>query len=157
ARADGRGQGGRKTMTRVVGRSLPRVDAPGKVTGTAIYAADFALPGMLWGKVLRSSEPHARIVRLDVSHALSQPGVRAVISAPDAPEVRCGAAVKDETVFARERVRYVGQPLAAVAATTPEAAEAALGAIEVVLEPLAPVLDLTGALSPGAPLVHDEW
>jgi CO/xanthine dehydrogenase Mo-binding subunit len=145
------------TTTRVVGKSLPRMDAPGKVAGTAVYAADFALPGMLWGKVLRSAEPHARIVRLDPSGALARPGVRAVVSSADTPEVRYGGAVQDETVFARDRVRYVGQPLAAVAATTLEAAEAALAAIEVVLEPLPPVLDLTAALAPGAPLVHAEW
>src|SRR5262249_42715799 len=67
--------------TRVVGRSLPRIDAPGKVTGRAVYAADFALPGMLYGKVFRSTEPHARLVRLDAARAAGLPGVRAVISA----------------------------------------------------------------------------
>ena len=142
---------------RVVGRSLPRFDAPGKVTGTAVYAADFALPGMLYGRVLRSREPHARLVRLDTRRAPPVPGVRAVISAADVPEVLYGGAVKDEPVFARDVVRYVGQPVAAVAATTPEAAEAGLAAIEVGYEPLAPVLDLAAALAPGAPLVHQAW
>jgi len=117
---------------RVVGKSLPRFDAPGKVTGTAVYAADFAVPGMLVGKVFRSTEPHARILRLDVARARRLPGVRAVISATDVPDVRYGGALKDETVFAAGKVRYVGQPVAAVAATTPEAADAALAAIEVV-------------------------
>jgi CO/xanthine dehydrogenase Mo-binding subunit len=145
-----------RTM-RVVGKSLPRVDAPGKVTGTAVYAADFALPGMLVGKIFRSTEPHARIVRLDVTRARSLPGVRAVVSAADVPDVRYGGGLKDETVFAHGKVRYVGQPVAAVAATTPEAAEAALAAIEVVYEPLPAVLDLEAALAPGAPLVHEEW
>ncbi|MFQ5828311.1 MAG: xanthine dehydrogenase family protein molybdopterin-binding subunit [Candidatus Methylomirabilia bacterium] len=142
---------------RVVGQSLHRLDAPGKVTGTAVYAADFALPGMLWGKVLRSSEPHARIVRIDPSGATALPGVRAVLTAADLPDVRYGGALKDETVFARGKVRYVGQPVAAVAATTLEAAEAALAAIEVVYEPLLAVLDIEAALAPGAPLVHEEW
>jgi CO/xanthine dehydrogenase Mo-binding subunit len=145
-----------RTM-RVVGKSLPRIDAPGKVTGMAVYAADFALPGMLLGKVFRSTEPHARIVRLDVTRARSLPGVRAVVSAADVPDVRYGGGLKDETVFAKGKVRYVGQPVAAVAATTPEAAEAALAAIEVVYEPLPAVLDLEAALAPGAPLVHEEW
>jgi len=141
----------------VVGKSLPRFDAPGKVTGTAVYAADFALPGMLVGKVYRSTQAHARIVRLDVGRARALPGVRAVISAADVPEVRYGGGLKDETVFAAGKVRYVGQPVAAVAATTSEAAEAALAAIEAVYEPLPAVLDLEAALAPGAPLVHEEW
>jgi CO/xanthine dehydrogenase Mo-binding subunit len=145
------------TGTRVAGRSLPRIDAPGKVTGSAVYAADFALPGMLYGKVFRSAEPHARLVRLDTTRAASIPGVRAVVTAADAADVRYGAAVKDEPVFAADVVRYVGQPVAAVAAVTLEAAEAALAAIEAQYEPLPPVLDLAAALAPGAPLVHEGW
>ncbi|MBI4271231.1 MAG: xanthine dehydrogenase family protein [Candidatus Rokubacteria bacterium] len=144
-------------MTRVVGQSLPRMDAPGKVTGTAVFAADFALPGMLHGKILRSREPHARLVRIDAERARALPGVRAVLTAADIPDVRYGGALKDETVFARDRVRYVGQPVAAVAATTREAAEAALAAIDVVYDPLPAVLDLAAALAPGAPLVHEAW
>ena len=143
--------------SRVVSRSLARIDAPGKVTGTAVYAADFALPGMLYGKVFRSAEPHARLVRLDTTRAAAIAGVRAVISAADGPDVRYGAAVKDEPVFASDIVRYVGQPVAAVAAVTLEAAEAALAAIEAVYEPLPRVLDLAAALAPGAPLVHEGW
>src|SRR5438876_3107450 len=142
---------------RDAGRSLPRVVVAGKVTGTAVYAADFALPGMLVGKVFRSTEPHARIVRLDTARARALPGVRAVMTAADVPDVRYGGALKDETVFARGKVRYVGQPVAAVAATTREAAEAALAAIEVVYAPLPAVLDLDAALAPGAPLIHEEW
>src|SRR5512132_1093060 len=117
-------------VMRVVGKPLPRFDAPGKVTGTAVYAADFALPGMLVGKVLRCTEAHARIIRLDVTRARALPGVRAVISAADVPDVRYGGGLKDETVFAKGKVRYVGQPLAAVA---PEAADAALAAPECLL------------------------
>ena len=112
---------------------------------------------MLYGKVFRSAEPHARLVRIDTARAAAMPGVRAVITAADAADVRYGAAVKDEPVFARDVVRYVGQPLAAVAAATLEAAEAALAAIEAVYEPLPPVLDLAAALAPGAPLVHEGW
>src|SRR5438093_3273268 len=143
--------------TRIVGRSVPRMDAPGKVTGTAIYAADFALPGMLYGKVLRSHEPHARLVRIDASRAARLPGVRAVITAADVPDVRYGGSVKDERVFARERIRFAGQPLAAVAATSLDAAATALAAIEVVCGPLPPVLDVAAALAPGAALVHEGW
>jgi CO/xanthine dehydrogenase Mo-binding subunit len=133
------------------------MDAPGKVTGTAVYAADFAVPGMLHGKVFRSREPHARLVRVDVRRALRVAGVRAVITAADVPDARYGGALKDETVFARDRVRYVGQPVAAVAATSLEAAEAGVAAIEAEYAPLAPVLDLAAALAPGAPLVHEDW
>jgi CO/xanthine dehydrogenase Mo-binding subunit len=144
-------------MTRVVGHSLPRMDAPGKVTGTAVYAADFALPGMLYGGVLRSREPHARLQRIDPSRAARLPGVRAVITAADAADVRYGGSVKDEEVFARERIRFAGQPLAAVAAVSPDAVAAALAAIDVVCEPLPPVADVAAALAPGAPLVHEGW
>jgi CO/xanthine dehydrogenase Mo-binding subunit len=143
--------------TRVVGKPLPRVDAPGKVSGTAIYAADFALPGMLHGKVLRSTVPHARLVRVDVTRARAVPGVRAVLTAADVPDVRYGGALKDETVFATDKVRYIGQPVAAVAASTVEAAETALAAIDVAYEPLPAVLDLDAALAPGAPLIHEAW
>ena len=126
---------------RVVGRSLTRIDAPGKVTGSAVYAADFALPGMLCGKVFRSTEAHARLVKVDTTRASRIPGVRAVVTAADAADVRYGAAVKDEPVFASDIVRYRGQAVAAVAATTLAAAEAALAAIEVAYEPLPPVFD----------------
>jgi CO/xanthine dehydrogenase Mo-binding subunit len=143
--------------TRIVGRSLPRMDAPGKVTGNAVYAADFALSGMLHGKVLRSREPHARLLRIDADRAARLPGVRAVLTAADVPDVHYGGSVKDERVFARDRIRFAGQPLAAVAATSAEAAAAALAAIDVVCEPLPPVLDVAGALAPGAPLVHEGW
>src|SRR5205814_10321045 len=140
---------------RVVGKSLPRMDGAGKVTGTAVYAADFALPGMLCGRIFRSTEPHARIVSLDLSRARAVPGVRAVISAADVPDVLFGGGLKDEPGFARDKVRYVGQAVAAVAAATPEAAEAALGAIDISYAPLPAVLDLEAALAPGAPLIHE--
>jgi CO/xanthine dehydrogenase Mo-binding subunit len=144
-------------MTRVVGRSLPRMDGHGKVTGTAVYAADFALPGMLHGKVLRSREPRARLVKIDASRAARLPGVRAVLTAAEVPDVRYGGSVKDEEVFAREWIRFAGQPLAAVAATSLEIAAEAVAAIDVVCEPLPPVLDVAAALAPGAPLVHEGW
>ena len=145
------------TAGKAVGARVPRLDAHGKVTGRAVFGADFALPGMLHGKILRSTEPHARIVAIDVTRAAALPGVRAIITARDVPDVRYGGALKDETVFATDRVRYVGQPVAAVAATTPEAADAALAAIAVRYEPLPAVLDAEAAMTPGAPLVHEDW
>src|SRR3989442_4109546 len=116
------------TEPRVVGKSLPRMDGAGKVPGPAVYAADFALPGMLVGKVFRSAEPHARIMRLDTARARALPGVRAVMTAADVPDVRYGGGLKDETGFARSKVRYVGQPRAAAAGATPQAAGAPPGA-----------------------------
>src|SRR5438094_8609875 len=112
---------------------------------------------MLVGKVFRSAEPHARIMRLDTARARALPGVRAVMTAADVPDVRYGGALKDETVFARDRVRYVGQPVAAVAATTLDAADAALAAIRVMYEPLASVFDAESAMASDAPLIHPEW
>src|SRR5439155_19409324 len=126
-------------------------------TGTLVYAADFSLPGMLVGKVFRSTEAHARLAHLDTTRANGLPGVRAIITAADVPDVRYGGAVKDETVLARDRVRYVGQPIAAVAATTLEAAEAALAAIVATYEPLTPVFDVETAIAPDAPLLHPDW
>src|SRR5258708_36234017 len=110
---------------------------------------------MLYGKVFRSAEPHARLVRLDTARASAMPGVRAVISAADAADVRYGAAVKDEPVFAPDVVRYVGQPLAAVAAVTLEAAEAALAAIEAGYQRRPPGLEPVPPPAPGAPLRHE--
>src|SRR2546427_6465008 len=107
---------------RVVGKSLPRMDGAGKVTGTAVYAADFAQPGMLVGKVFRSTEPHARIVRVDTARARALPGVRAVMTAADVPDVRYGGALQDETGFAPGKVRDIGPPVAAGAAAAPRAA-----------------------------------
>src|SRR5438445_12923015 len=109
---------------RIVRRSVPRMEEPAKVTGTALYAADFALPGMLFGRVLRSHEPHARLVRIDTSRAVRLRGVRAVITAADVPDVRYGGSVKDERVFARDRIRFACEPHASVAATTHDACAA---------------------------------
>src|SRR2546423_15142338 len=109
---------------------------------------------MRQGKVLRSCEPHARIGRIDTARAAKVGGVRAVITAADVPDVRYGGSVKDERVFARDRIRFAGQPLAAVAATSPDAAAAALTAIEVVCEPLGPGFGGAAPPAPGAPPLH---
>src|SRR2546425_12637873 len=114
---------------RVVGKSLPRMDGAGKVTGTAVYAADFALPGMLVGKVFRSAEPHARIMRLDTARARALPGVRAVMTAADVPDVRYGGAPQDEAGVAPSKGRYVGPPGAARGGAGAQDAGAASGAL----------------------------
>jgi CO/xanthine dehydrogenase Mo-binding subunit len=142
---------------RVAGKRLSRLDGIGKVTGKHVYAADFALPGMLFGKIRRSSEAHARIVRLDAAKALAMPGVRSVLTARDVPQIRFGTAVKDRTMFAEREVRFRGEAIAAVAATSLEIAEAAAQAIEIEYQPLPAVFDPEAALQPEAPLVHAGW
>ncbi|HSH99237.1 MAG TPA: xanthine dehydrogenase family protein molybdopterin-binding subunit, partial [Reyranella sp.] len=142
---------------RVAGKRLNRLDGIGKVTGKHVYAADFALPGMLFGKLLRSSEAHARIKRLDVAGAQAMPGVRTVLTAGDVPQIRFGTAIRDRTMFADGVVRFRGEAIAAVAATSLEAAEAAVRAIEIEYEPLPAVFDPEAAVQAGAPLVHAGW
>jgi len=141
---------------RVAGKRLPRMDGVGKVVGKHVYAADFTLPGMLYGRILRSKKPHARIVKIDASRAKAIPGVRAVITAADIPAVRYGQAVRDAPVFALDRVLFYGHAIAAVAATTLEIAEQALAAIDVELEELPAVYDPEEALA-NAVLVHPDW
>jgi xanthine dehydrogenase molybdenum-binding subunit len=142
---------------RVLGKNYPRVDAADKVSGRSQYAGDVYLPGMLNCKVLKSSRPHARILRIDTSQAEQVPGVRAVITGKDVPDVRFGSgAVKDRRVFALEKVRYMGEPLAAVAAVDELAALEALDCIQVEYEDLPAVTDPIDALKPDAPLVHED-
>jgi carbon-monoxide dehydrogenase large subunit len=137
-----------------VGRPIPKVDAVDKVTGRHRYPLDVTLPGMLWGKVLRSPYPHARIVGIDTAAAAAMPGVTAVITARDLPRKRVGNVIKDAEVLASDTVRYVGEPVAAVAAVTEAAAEAACQAITVEYEERPAVFDVDEAIAPGAPLVH---
>jgi xanthine dehydrogenase molybdenum-binding subunit len=142
---------------RVLGKNYPRVDAADKVSGRSQYAGDVYLPGMLIGKVLKSSRGHARILSIDTSRAAQVPGVRAVITGKDIPDVRFGSgAVKDRRVFALDKVRYVGEPLAAVAAVDEIAALEALDLIQVEYEDLPAVTDPIEALKPDAPLVHED-
>jgi CO/xanthine dehydrogenase Mo-binding subunit len=140
-----------------IGKPARRVDAAEKVTGKAKYIADRKLPGMLHAACLRSDVPHARIVRLDVALALQVPGVRAVITSDDYFEHGLyGFPVKDKYMLAYEKVRYVGEPIAAVAADTPEAAHAGVRAIACELEPLPGLFDPDAALDPDAPQVGPE-
>ena len=151
---------------RWVGTRPIRHDGMDKVTGRAQFGADLAFPDMLWGRVLRSPHAHARIVRIDASKALALPGVKAVVSAADLPELVSAEAGGGEgaanmrdlsrNVLARDQVLYHGHAVAAVAATSDELAEQALAAIEVEYEPLPAVLSIEAALAPGAPLLHEE-
>lgn len=142
--------------TRAVGLSVPRVDAHEKVTGRAAYVADMALPGMLYGEILRSPHPHARIRRIDTGRAAALPGVVKVITGAECPPTRFGAFVQDETGLAIDRVRYVGDGVAAVAAVDEDTATRALELIEVEYEELPFVVDPEEATAEGAPLVHDD-
>lgn len=147
-----------KAAHQVVGKSLPRLDASEKVTGRFKYVADLFLPGMLWGKIRRSEIPFGRIVRIDASAAERLPGVRAVITAGDVPAGALnGKNLRDEPILARDRVRYVGEPVAAVAADTREIAEGAVQLIKVEYEPWEPILDVESALKPGVPLLHPDF
>src|SRR5580765_2381587 len=143
-------------MTRVVGRPTPRVEGELKVTGKALYSADLNLPGTLWGKVLRSPIPYARIKSIDVSKARQVPGVKAVITGHDVTGLRIGRCIYDTPVLADGVVRFIGEKVAAVAAETEEAAEQALDLIEVEYDELEPLFDPMEAAKPDAPVLHPD-
>jgi len=142
----------------VIGKPVPKVDATGKVLGQTQYVDDIKLPNMLYGKILRSPYPHARILHIDASRAKSLPGVKAVITGEDIPKVKFGGVplAADQYALAVEKVRHVGEAVAAVAAVDEDTAEEALRLIRVEYEPLPAVFDPIEAMQPGAPLVHDE-
>jgi len=133
---------------RVIGGSSRRVDVADKVTGRALYADDLVLPRMLHCKLLRSRVPHAELLRVDVSAALEIPGVLAAITGADLP-IPYGIlpVSQDEHALCRDRVRFVGDPIAAVAAEDEETATAALARIAVELRPLDPVGSIEDALA----------
>ena len=141
---------------KVVGKPLPRLDGPDSVTGRAIYTVDVALPEMLHIKLFRSAVPHAKIRRLDVSRARALNGVAAVLTADDVPAKRFGFGVQDEQLLAADKVRYVGDVIAAVAAVDETTAEQALDLIECDYAELPAALTLAEALSENAPLVHEQ-
>ena len=134
-----------------------RADGLEKVTGQGLYTADLTLPGMLHARFVYAGRPHARITRLDLTAARRSPGVLAVITQDDVPDVRYGNAVSDRTLFARGVVRFEGEVVAAVAALTADDAATAARLVDVDYEPLEPVLDPERALEPGSPLVHPDW
>src|SRR5918911_5747524 len=144
------------TSFAAIGQPVPQEEGPEKVSGKALYAADLLLPGMLWGKVLRSPYPHAHILHIDTARARQVPGVHAVLTGQDLPDRRVGRLLRDIPVLARDRVLFVGEKVAAVAAETVEAAEAALGLIEVDYEALPPVFDPVEAMGSTAPTLHPQ-
>ena len=145
-----------KAAHTVLGTNMPRMGGVERVVGKGIYGIDLNLPDALHGGVLRSAHAHARIVRIDTGAAKALPGVRAVVTAADAPDVRYGRSYIDRYILARDRVRYMGDPVAAVAADSPALVREALRKIEVVYEPLPVVVDPEAAMEPSAPTIHED-
>jgi len=141
---------------RIVGQRIGRLDGIEKVSGAARYSADVTLPGIVWGKALRSPLPHARILRIDTSKARALPGVLAVLTARDLPDILVGRRMFDMPLLARDRVRFIGEKVAVVAALDPDIADEALTLIEVEYEDLPAVFDPVEAITSGAPRVHEN-
>jgi len=141
-----------------IGRSLPRIEARAKVTGAAEYIHNLRLPGMLWGKIARSTVPHARIRHIDTRAAAAFPGVYRIVTASDIRTVIAepyyGPAFHDQPILAEGKVRHVGEPVAVVLAADPHIAEEAAQAITVDYEPLPAVFDEIEAMKSAA-IVHD--
>src|SRR3990167_5797299 len=145
-----------KAEFKVVGTSPARIGGVERVTGKGVYGVDLMLKDQLHGGILRSQYAHAKIVSIDTSEAKALPGVHAVVTAADAPDVRYGRTYFDRYILARNRVRYMGDPVAAVAAETPAIVKQALKKIKVVYEPLPVVIDPEEAMKPDAPTLHDD-
>src|SRR5215475_6200919 len=140
----------------IIGAAVGRVEGADKVSGTATYGADVHFADALWGKILRSPYPHARIKSIDTSKAWKVPGVKAIVTGKEEPEHYQGKSIRDIPVLCWDKVRYIGDKVAAVAAETLDAAEEAIGLIEVEYEELPAVFDPLDAMKPGAPILHDD-
>lgn len=145
----------------IVGKDIPRVDAKVKAKGSALYTDDMKLPGMLYGKMLRSPFAHARIAHIDTTKARRLPGVKCVITGEDTPKITYGnwrlfPKTQDEYPLAVGKVRFIGDEVAAVAAVDRDTAEEALDLIRVEYEELPAVFDVESAVKKGAPVIHDE-
>ena len=141
---------------KIVGTSVPRGEGGGKVSGQTVYAADVKLSGLLWAKILRSPHPHARVRRVDISLAEKVPGVCAIITGADVEGFLIGKQIRDMPVLCWDKVRFIGDRVAAVAAETVDAAEEAIHLIEVDYELLPAVFDPLEAMAPTAPKLHDN-
>ena len=141
----------------ILGRRLPKVNAWAHLTGSARYADDIHLPRMLHGRLLRATRPHARIVHIDTSRALAYPGVVGVVTGADMPEkMGIMPSTQDETALAVDKVRYVGEPVAAVAALDEDTAYEALSLIDIVYQDLEPIFTIEEALERDDVKIHDE-
>jgi CO/xanthine dehydrogenase Mo-binding subunit len=154
-----------KSDLKVVGTRPIRPDGADKVTGRAQYGADFAMPGQLHGRIKRSPHAHAKIVSIDTKKARALPGVKAIVTGADFPDLADilhdgGEGVNNlgyvsNNIMAKKKVLYDGHAVAAVAALSPAIAEAALDLIEVKYEVLPHVIDVEAAMAPGAPQIHE--
>jgi len=146
-----------KPDLKIAGSSTRRLDGIEKVTGKAVYTGDIELPGMGCAKILRSPLPHARLVRIDAGKAEKLPGVYTVLTRDDITSLnyQYGATYKDQAIVAVDKVRYSGDPVAAVLAVDEATAEEALALIDVEYEDLPMVTNIEEAIAPGAPLVHE--
>lgn len=142
----------------LLGQNVRRVDGPAKVTGAVEFTGDLVFPRMIFAKVKRSLHPHAKLLRIDASRAERLPGVVAVLTRDDIPSANAffGPVVKDQPIVALDRVRYAGEPVAAVAAEGRDIAEEALDLIDVEYEPLPAVFDPLEAMKAGAPVLHEK-
>jgi len=142
----------------VIGESVPMLDSVARVTGAVDYMINLRLPNMLYGKIVRSQSPHAKLLKVDVTNAMQVPGVVAILTGEDLGEnAFYGVAIKDQGVVAIDRVRYVGEPIAAIAAESMEVAEEAALLIDIEYEELPPVFDAEDAIQDGAPVLHEKF
>ena len=138
-------------------RAFIRPDGKEKVTGTGRYTADLNLTGQMHAAFRYADHTHARILRIDTAKARALPGVLAVVTHEDVPDVLYGGMVQDRRLFARDTVRFEGDIVAGVAALTPELARQAAALVEVEYEPLPAVSDYAAAMEDGATLIHPDW
>ena len=139
----------------VVGKSFGHIEGSTKVSGQAVYTSDLHLPGMVWGKVLRSPVAHAKLLEIDTTAAKRMPGVLAVLTAADMPDILTGRRLYDMPILARDRTRFIGERVALVVAEDPDLAEAAVNQIQVEYEDLPAVFDPLAAMQEGAPILHE--
>ena len=141
----------------VLGQAIARVEGVSKVTGSCQYSADIHRPDALWGGFLRSPFPHARILNIDTSRAQRLPGVKAVITGKDVPDRLEGLNLQDQPIFARDRVRYIGEKVVGVAALDKDIVEEALECVDVEYEELPAVFDPLEAMTDSAPILHPDY
>lgn len=141
---------------KTIGKSLQRIDSIDKVTGQGKYIADLSLPGTLHAKVLRSTYAHADLVSIDTREAEEMDGVRAVVTGYEFRDKRIGECINDQPVMAHAKVRFIGEPVAAVIADTPATAARACEKITVEYRPKRPVFDPRESMKPDAPIIHED-